>query len=415
MVGSRISYATVAATVASCLTLLAAAGPAAAAPATVAKGLSGLSFGPVLVDGRVVYGSGRKVRSFDPATGRQTVLRGVSTPYSISSTQEDNYRPQVHPATCCGSFASSVDRLEVSPTRTAWLASNGQSDPADYFTFSSTVETLATGAAGSTTVTGYTRAGQLGGAGGCSPAVTGAEPEAPLSLALGGDLIAYEVATPPPGCTSADYPEERRIVARDLGPGDAAPGPARVLASATTSTPGPMFGALQVAGRYVAWSEAPDTIVVYDATAGAEVYRGAGPPGGEVSAFLIDDSGRIALSWVPDGGVATTAWLSPADHQLHTLGEGTLEAFGGGRALLSRTLPYSRGTQLWSAPLTGAAPELVTTFRGHAKREGTVGADATRATWARSVRRHERCHPARSRACRRHPLVDVTTYEVLTR
>jgi hypothetical protein len=398
---------------AAALAALALAAPTAAdaAPTRVASGLKHLTFGPELVDGKILYGSSSGIYSYDPATGARSRLKGVPVPYSSSGS--DEAEEGVKAATCCTFTASSVRQLRISTTRAAWVESDSLTDPADYTTVSSYAVTHAIGVKGQTQFAGF----QAGGGGtqfACSHSAPGSEPEQPLELALVGDRVAYSVFAPPTVCSTGT--QEQRVVVRDLGSGNAGPAPGAVIAHALPPSAGLAFGLLQSAGRYVAWVEPPNVIVVYDLDAGGEVFRQPVPASTQVTALRIDELGRIAFTYLPDGGgAAATGWATVADPQVRSLGAGRLVALGAGAVLLSRGLADGGGSELVSEPLSGDPPLRVASFTGHVRRAGGAAVDASRIAWARSNRRIVRCRPAKSRKCRRHKFVQVVKFEVLTR
>jgi hypothetical protein len=259
--------------------------------------------------------------------------------------------------------------------------------------------------------------GFLAGGGGtqfsCSRGAAGGEPEEPVELALVGDRVAYSVFAPPTVCSMGT--QEQRVVVRDLGSGNADPAPGLVIAHAPTSPQGLAFDLLQSAGRYVAWVEPPNVIVVYDLGAGGEVLRQPAPASTRVTALRIDELGTIAFTYFPEGGGgAATGWATVADPHVRPLGAGGLLALGPGAVLLTRGLAGG-GTELVSAPLSGDPPARVASFTGHVKRAGDAGVDASRIAWARSRSKIVRCKPKRSRKCRKHKFVRVVKYDVLTR
>jgi hypothetical protein len=87
---------------------------------------------------------------------------------------------------------------------------------------------------------------------------------------------------------------------------------------------------VEVAGRYVAWATGPTyagggTVVLYDAVADREVLRAGGlrePTGGggpELSPIGLEPDGKLLVA-VDRMRNADTAWLSPAEPELHRLG-----------------------------------------------------------------------------------------------
>jgi hypothetical protein len=412
-VGSAMPTLPVASLAAAALAALALVAPTAAgaAPTQVASGLKHLTFGPELVDGKILYGSFSGVYSFDPATGARSQLKGVPVPFSSSGS--DEAEESVKAATCCSYTASSVRQLRISRTRAAWVETDSLTDPADYTTMSSYAVTHARGVKGRRQFAGYSASGG-GEPLGCMPALPGGEAEAMGRFALDGDRLAYTASAPPPICSPGA--QEQKVIVRDLGSGAAAPGPAMVIGHAPAPAAGAAFDLPQIAGRYVAWVEPPNLIVVYDLDAGAEVFRQAPPASTEVTAMRIDELGTIVFSYLPDGGgAAGTGWESIADPQVHAVGEGTLLAANGGRVLTSRPLATGSGTELTIASLSGDAPARVASFSGHFTRAGSAAVDTNRIAWARSNRRIVRCRPVKSRKCRKHKFVQVVKYAVLTR
>jgi hypothetical protein len=376
-----------------------APGAALARPRTIAR-LGRLDYGPTLVGGRVAYGVYPRILLVD-ANGGVTRLASPESPKLPQPAQ-------AHAATPEGFSTFGTVSLQPAANAVAWTVFSDAQDPGGDRTHG-----LSAYYRSPLLSTGYVF---LGGFEGhetlAAPnaealvACSGMPRRSIDGLALSDEVLAYAEQEPPRQCTDSPGGPERLVV-RTAG---AQLGGERVLAEAPGPSTGsaslPPFRGLRAAGHFVGWytdeGGGHASFTVADAVAGAVVYQLADPP--LRSGITLASDGTLAVG-LADG---TTAWASPAEPTLHTLGAGRPLASAPGRVLIES------GRTLVLTALDGTAQPVAVIPAGE-RRAGSAGYDGTSLTWAtrrrpcRRVRVHRRRRPHFRRVCRNEYRVHLQT------
>jgi hypothetical protein len=144
-------------------------------------------------------------------------------------------------------------------------------------------------------------------------------------------------------------------------------------------------GDARIGGRFVAWSEGRDAVVVYDRLRRRVAYRPLLP---RVQSFDVQADGRLAVAYYPPGldGGASVAWRSqsaggvlPFRAEVSDRSR-TVVRIAGDRILAERVLSPS-SSALVVSDLRGRTRRIAR-FASPVRREGDFDLDGRRVTWA---------------------------------
>jgi hypothetical protein len=198
----------------------------------------------------------------------------------------------------------------------------------------------------------------------------------PTSVDASGDLVAMGENV----CVSPGN-RRRRIVLARLGRA----GPSLVCDADLLHGPPRCRGDARIAGRFVAWSEGRDAVVVYDRVRRRVAYRPLVP---RVQSFDIQSDGRLAVAYYPQGlerGVSVawrterTGGVLPFRVEVPYRSRSVVR-IAGDRVLAERVLSPS-SSALVVSDLRGRTTRIAR-FAGHVRREGDFDFDGRRVTWA---------------------------------
>jgi hypothetical protein len=198
----------------------------------------------------------------------------------------------------------------------------------------------------------------------------------PTSVDASGDLVAIgENVCIPPG------DRRRQIVVARLGRA----GSSLVCDADLLHGPSRCRGDARVAGRFVAWSEGRNAVVVYDRLRRRVAYRPLLP---RVQSFDVQANGRLAVAYYPQGlgGGASVAWRTrPAGGMLPFRAKvsdrsRSVVRIAGDRILAERIL-FRGASALVVSDLRGRTTRIAR-FAAPVRREGDFDLDGRRVTWA---------------------------------
>jgi hypothetical protein len=198
----------------------------------------------------------------------------------------------------------------------------------------------------------------------------------PPSVDASGDLVAIGENT----CVAPGNRRRQIVVAR---PGRASP--SLVCDVDLLHGPSRCRGDARIAGRFVAWSEGRDAVVVYDRLRRRVAYRPLLP---RVQSFDLQADGRLAVAYYPQGlesGVSV-AWRTPRAGGVLPFraevsdGSRAVVRIAGDRILSERVLSPS-SSALVVSDLRGGTRRIAR-FAAPVRREGDFDLDGRRVTWA---------------------------------
>jgi hypothetical protein len=204
----------------------------------------------------------------------------------------------------------------------------------------------------------------------------GASISVPTSVDASGDLVAMGENV----CVSPGN-RRRQIVVVRLG----RTSPSLVCDADLVHGPALCRGDARIAGRFVAWSEGRDAVVVYDRLRRRVAYRPLLP---RVQSFDVQADGTLAVAYYPQGleGGASVAWRTPRAGGVLPFRAGvsgrprSVVRIAGDRILAERVLSPS-SSALVVSDLRGRTRRIAR-FASPVRREGDFDLDGRQVTWA---------------------------------